>query len=73
MKIESGKEGDFVNVPGKQAVSLEEFYRMRETTDRILEYIDGAVLMSPSPSTQHQRLSGRLYVQLFPFFRRKAV
>ncbi|OKO96770.1 hypothetical protein BRO54_0323 [Geobacillus proteiniphilus] len=27
MKIESWKEGDFVNVPEKQAVSREEFYR----------------------------------------------
>ncbi len=71
MKIESWKEGDFVNVPGKQAVSLEEFYRMRETTDRVLEYIDGAVLMSPSPSTQHQRISGRLHVQLFHFLEGK--
>ncbi|TCK02240.1 UNVERIFIED_ORG: Uma2 family endonuclease [Anoxybacillus amylolyticus] len=60
-----------MNVPGKQAVSLEEFYRMRETTDRVLEYIDGAVLMSPSPSTQHQRISGRLHVQLFHFLEGK--
>jgi Uncharacterized protein conserved in cyanobacteria len=38
---------------------------MRESTDRLLEYIDGVVYMSPSPSTTHQRISGKLYVKLF--------
>ncbi|KJE27640.1 restriction endonuclease family protein [Geobacillus kaustophilus] len=60
-----------MNFPEKQAVSLEEFYRMRETTDRILEYIDGIVLMSPYPSTHHQRISGRLHVKLFHFLEKK--
>jgi Uma2 family endonuclease len=38
---------------------------MRERSDDLLEYIDGAVYMSPSPSTAHQRISGKLYVKLY--------
>ena len=49
----------------KQHVTLDEFYKMRETTEQVMEYIDGAVFMAPSPSTQHQRISGRLHAQLF--------
>lgn len=46
-------------------VSIEEFLRLRENTDRLMEYVDGVVFMSPSPSTRHQRLSSRLHAQLF--------
>jgi len=38
---------------------------MREETDRLLEYIDGVVFMSPSPSTIHQRITSRLHARLF--------
>ncbi|MDY0406763.1 Uma2 family endonuclease [Virgibacillus sp. 179-BFC.A HS] len=55
------------NPPNKHQVSLEEFYSMRENSDRIYEYIDGVVYMSPSPTTMHQRISGRLHVSLFHF------
>lgn len=48
-------------------VSLEKFYEMREQTDKILEYIDGFVYMSPSPSTKHQRVSGRLQLKFGNF------
>ncbi|QQK76151.1 Uma2 family endonuclease [Salicibibacter cibarius] len=40
---------------------------MREQTDRILEYVDGIVFMSPSPSTRHQQISSRLQAKLFNF------
>lgn len=50
---------------GKRNVTEEEFYQLRENSDRIMEYIDGKVFISPSPSTKHQRISGRLHAQLF--------
>jgi Uma2 family endonuclease len=56
-----------MTMPKENAISIEEFYEMRRSTDRLLEYIDGMVFMSPSPSTKHQRVSGRLYVSLFRF------
>ncbi|MBB6282318.1 Uma2 family endonuclease [Geobacillus subterraneus] len=60
-----------MSLPNENFVSLEEFYQMRESTDRILEYIDGTVFTSPSPSTQHQRISGRLHAKLFNFLEEK--
>lgn len=45
--------------------TLEEFYKLRENTEQLLEYIDGVIFMSPFPSTKHQRISGRLHAQLF--------
>jgi Uma2 family endonuclease len=44
---------------------MDEFYKIKENNDNILELIHGVVYMSPSPSTKHQRISGRLYAKLF--------
>lgn len=41
-------------------ISVDEYFRIREDSDVLLEYIDGFVYMSPSPSTQHQRISRKL-------------
>lgn len=46
-------------------VTIEEYYALREQSDQLMEYIDGIVFMSPSPSTAHQRISGRLHARLF--------
>lgn len=54
-----------MSIPEEKRISLDEFYRTREESDQLLEYIDGVVFMSPSPSTKHQRISGRLHAQLF--------
>ncbi|NWO13154.1 Uma2 family endonuclease [Virgibacillus sp.] len=54
-----------MSLPNEELVSLKKFYQMREQTDQLLEYIDGVVYMSPSPSTVHQRLSMRLAAQLY--------
>ncbi|QQK77637.1 Uma2 family endonuclease [Salicibibacter cibarius] len=54
-----------MSIPEKETVTLEEFYQRRENTDQLLEYIDGVIYMSPSPSTKHQRISSRLHAQLF--------
>ncbi|MFC0273162.1 Uma2 family endonuclease [Metabacillus herbersteinensis] len=44
-------------------VPLAKFFEIRETNDNLYEYIDGTVFMSPSPSTKHQRVSGRLHLK----------
>ncbi|MHC1684477.1 MAG: Uma2 family endonuclease [Clostridiaceae bacterium] len=49
----------------EKSITISEFYKMKENTDSVLEYIDGLVYMSPSPSTKHQRISGRLFAKLF--------
>lgn len=40
--------------------SIEEYWQIRENSDALLEYIDGVIYMSPSPSTKHQRVSRKL-------------
>ncbi|WP_068676507.1 Uma2 family endonuclease [Oceanobacillus sp. Castelsardo] len=45
------------------SMSLEEYLQVREESEEILEYIDGFVYMSPSPSTKHQRISSKLQLK----------
>lgn len=45
-------------------MSVHEYYTIREKSENLLEYIDGMVYMSPSPSTTHQRISRKLLIQL---------
>ncbi|CAI3562880.1 Uma2 family endonuclease [Clostridium neonatale] len=47
------------------AVSYDEFLKIKEQSKDILEYIDGVICMSPSPSTKHQRISSKLHAKLF--------
>lgn len=54
-----------MSIPYNRSLTLEEFYLLRENSDQMFEYIDGFIFMSPSPSTKHQRISGRLHAQLF--------
>ncbi|MDC3413686.1 Uma2 family endonuclease [Terrihalobacillus insolitus] len=49
------------------SVSVEEYFRIRENSDTLLEYIDGFVYMSPSPSTIHQRISRNLEINFLNF------
>ena len=65
------KDGVLMSLPQENFISIEEFYKMREETDGLLEYVDGIVYMSPSPSTKHQRVSGRLHAKLFNFLEGK--
>lgn len=51
----------------EQSMSIQEFHKLREGTERLFEYADGNVMMVPSPSTQHQRISSRLHAKLFNF------
>jgi len=45
-----------MSLPKEKLVTIDEFYKMKESTDKILEFIDGAIYMSPSPSIKHQRI-----------------
>lgn len=46
-------------------LSYQDYLKLREKSDNILEYIDGIVYMSPSPSTKHQRISSKLHAKLY--------
>lgn len=52
-------------------ISVEEYSRMRETSEHLLEYINGIAYMSPSSSTKHQRTSMRLSSTLIAFLQGK--
>ncbi|MCM3584773.1 Uma2 family endonuclease [Mesobacillus maritimus] len=56
-----------MSLPEDKKVSVEAFYNMRKNTDSLLEYADGMVFMSPSPSTRHQQVSARMQAKLFNF------
>jgi Uma2 family endonuclease len=52
-----------MNLYRSERLSIEDYFEIRENTEELLEYIDGYVYMSPSPSTEHQRISGRLFMK----------
>ncbi len=56
-------EGIHVYLYRNDSMSLEEYLQVREESEEILEYIDGFVYMSPSPSTKHQRISSKLQLK----------
>lgn len=56
----SKKEMYEMNRYSNDSISIDEFFQIRENSDALLEYIDGFVYMSPSPSTEHQRISRKL-------------
>jgi Uma2 family endonuclease len=50
-----------------QQMSLNDYFEIREKSEELLEYIDGIVYMSPSPSTKHQRISRKLLIKFDKF------
>lgn len=52
-------------VTNNTKLSYEAYLELKEKSDNILEYIDGIVYMSPSPSTKHQRISSKLHAKLY--------
>lgn len=52
-------------------ISFDEYMKLKEESDKMLEYIDGVIYMSPSLSTKHQRVSGRLNTKLMLFLENK--
>ena len=57
--------------PFEKKVTIDEFYKIRAEHNQLLEFIDGIVFISPSPSTMHQIISGRLHASLFNFLEGK--
>jgi Uma2 family endonuclease len=53
------------------SMSVEEYFQIRENSDTLLEYIDGVVYMSPSPSTKHQRVTNILETKFRAFLEGK--
>lgn len=60
-----------MNLYQQEQISIDEYFKIRESSEELLEYIDGYVYMSPSPSTKHQRISGKLYLSLGKFLEGK--
>lgn len=52
-------------------VSVDEYFKIRENNEELLEYLDGFVYMTPSPSTQHQRISRKLLIKFDTFLEGK--
>jgi len=48
-------------------ISVEEYFQIRESSEELLEYIDGYVYMPPTLTIKHQRISGRLFLCLGKF------
>ncbi|WP_055666203.1 Uma2 family endonuclease [Desnuesiella massiliensis] len=60
-----------MNLAHKSYVSFEEYIKIKESSDFLIEYLDGVILMAPSPSTKHQRISGKLNTKLMIFLEGK--
>lgn len=52
-------------------VSYDEYLKLRQDNDYVIEYLEGNICMSPSPSTKHQRISGKLNTKLMLFLEGK--
>lgn len=53
-------------------ISYEDYLELKNKSDDRLEYIDGIVYMSPSPSTKHQRISSKLHAKLYNYLDEKS-
>jgi Uma2 family endonuclease len=56
-----------MNLYKNKQMSFNDYLEIREKSEELLEYIDGIVYMSPSPSTKHQRISRKLLIKLDKF------
>ncbi len=59
--MEEKKRGMNMSLPRSSDVTYEQYLIMRQHSDERLEYIDGVVYMTPSPSIQHQLVSSNLH------------
>lgn len=59
------------NLYRNDRISVKDYFEIREKSEELLEYIDGWVYMSPSPSIKHQRISGNLYIKFRNFLQGK--
>lgn len=61
-----------MNLYRNDRITVKDYLEIREKSEELLEYIDGFVYMSPSPSINHQRISGNLYVKMRNFLEGKS-
>jgi Uma2 family endonuclease len=54
-----------MTILNEKHVTFEEFRKMEDNSEHILEYIDGLVFMAASPSIKHQRISSILQGELY--------
>ncbi|MGY0691480.1 Uma2 family endonuclease [Virgibacillus sp. FSP13] len=55
----------------KKKITFEDFKKIQNETDKILEYIDGLVYMAPSTSMKHQEISSFLHGELYILLKNK--
>lgn len=60
-----------MSLPRFSNVSYEQYVALRQSSDERLEYIDGVVYMTPSPSIQHQLVSSNLHTQFGMYLKGK--
>ncbi|VEF49143.1 Uncharacterized protein conserved in cyanobacteria [Bacillus freudenreichii] len=51
--------------------TFDDYLQLREERAEYMEFSDGVIFMTPSPSTMHQRISSRLHAQLFHYLEDK--
>lgn len=69
--VSNGKERVGMKLYQHNEMSVDDYLKIREKSEEYLEYIDGLVYMSPSPSTKHQRISRKLLVKFDKFLKDK--
>lgn len=52
-------------------ISYEKYLSLRENSDNMLEFIEGVVYMSPSPSIKHQLVSSNLHTEFGTYLKGK--
>ena len=52
-------------------MTYSEYVELRKESNKLLEFVDGVVYMSPSPSTRHQRISMQLSGELYNLLKGK--
>src|SRR5688500_4840567 len=50
--------------------SVEQYLRLTESSNRLIEFADGTIEVLPMPTKRHQAILGLLYRVLYPFMQR---
>ncbi|HYY98985.1 MAG TPA: Uma2 family endonuclease [Pyrinomonadaceae bacterium] len=56
----------------RQRATVEEFWSLPESVLPV-EYINGEIVMAPTPTVSHQRILGRIFVKLYDFVEENAL
>lgn len=60
-----------MSLPPEKLISIDDFEKLRESSNNVLEYIEGVVYMSSSPSTKHQQISMILSSEIYNYLKGK--